>query len=75
MSDKVREQNLYSFYKAKYKGIGNENTTKEEFVKSYEKDVLNSVVQHNHLLTYNAIAKNKNPKLYKVELLHKMSEA
>lgn len=72
MADKVRENNEYLRNKEKYIGVGNADTTRDEFFTNVHRDTLASIAQHDSLLQYNAVAMNE-PKLFvKQSLIKKM---
>lgn len=74
MSDKVREFNQFNLLKSKYLGLGNQDTTRDQFLTRYKKDSLCAIVQHKPLLNYNSIARDQHPELSRVDLLKKMSK-
>lgn len=74
MSDKVRDAQQYHYLKQKYLGLGNPDTTRSQFMSSVQKESLNAIVQHKHLLNYTSIGNEEIPQLYRVKLLKKMAK-
>ncbi|CAI5757265.1 unnamed protein product [Candida verbasci] len=74
MADKIRERNQYNLLKSKYNGIGNSDTTRQEFQTTIYNDSIASLAHHNHLLVYNSIITNKHPLLLKQELIKKLKQ-
>ncbi|KAM3125328.1 hypothetical protein CJJ07_001554 [Candidozyma auris] len=72
MADKVREHNEYLRHKAKYIGVGNADTTREEFFTNVHRDTLASIVLHDSLLTYNSVAMSKHKHLVRRDLIKRM---
>lgn len=72
MADKVREQNEFLFQKSKYIGVGNADTSREEFITNIHRDTLSSIIQHDSLLQYTALATNTPKILLKQQLIKKM---
>lgn len=73
MADKVRETQQYLQQKAKYIGIGNADTTRDEFATQIHRDTLASLAMHKDILMYNSVATNNNPELYRQSLIKKMA--
>ena len=72
MADKIREKNQYALLKQKYQGIGNADTTREEFQTTVYNDTVASLAHHKHLNYYNLIVVNKHPSLMKQEMIKKI---
>ncbi|EDO16255.1 hypothetical protein Kpol_505p32 [Vanderwaltozyma polyspora DSM 70294] len=73
MSDKVRQQQLYQVLKQKYVGLGNEKTTKEEWLTNVNRDTYNSLQGHSASLEYITLGKRASSKRdTKVDLINKM---
>ncbi|WPK23212.1 hypothetical protein PUMCH_000440 [Australozyma saopauloensis] len=72
MADKVRENQQYLRHKAKYIGLGNPETTREEFATQIHRDTLASIAMHKDILMYNSTATNTHPELYRQSLIKKM---
>lgn len=72
MSDKVRENIQYSHLKTKYIGLGDPDTTREEFITNIHRDTYASLVQHEGLLLYNSLALNEPTEVLRVKMLKKM---
>lgn len=72
MADKVREAQQYLRQKTKYIGLGNADTTRDEFATQIHRDTLASIAMHKDLLMYNAVATNTHPEVYRQELIKKM---
>lgn len=66
------ENNEYLRHKAKYIGIGNADTTRDEFFTNVHRDTLASIAQHDSLLMYNAVALNKPKAFVKQDLIKRM---
>lgn len=72
MADKVREKNQYAFLKQKYSGIGNADTSREEFLTTVYNDTVASLAHHKHLNYYNLVVTNKHPNFIKQEMIKKI---
>lgn len=72
MADKVRETHEYLRNKEKYIGIGNADTSRDDFFTNVHRDTLASITQHDSLLTYNAVALNKHKLFVKQDLIKQM---
>ncbi|KAG5421240.1 hypothetical protein I9W82_000330 [Candida metapsilosis] len=72
MADKIREKNQYALLKQKYQGIGNADTTRDEFQTTIYNDTVASLAHHKHLNYYNSIVVNKHPSLMKQEMIKKI---
>ena len=73
---------MYANLKQKHVGIGNENTTKEEWVANVKRDTYHSLLAHSGLLEYTTMARNQSQqgpsytkKQMKWELLNKMGHS
>lgn len=72
MADKIREKNQYALLKQKYPGIGNADTTRDEFLTTTYNDTIASLAHHKHINYYNLIVTNKHPNLMKQEMIKKI---
>lgn len=72
MADKLRENNEFLLHKEKYIGVGNADTSREEFLTNIHRDTLSSIVLHDSLLQYTAVATNTPKVLLKQQLMKKM---
>ncbi|CAD1810826.1 Splicing factor 3B subunit 10 (SF3b10) family protein [Candida parapsilosis] len=72
MADKIREKNQYALLKQKYPGIGNADTTRDEFLTTTYNDTIASLAHHKHINYYNSIVTNKHPNLMKQEMIKKI---
>ncbi|OBA20330.1 hypothetical protein METBIDRAFT_43009 [Metschnikowia bicuspidata var. bicuspidata NRRL YB-4993] len=72
MADKIRENHQYLRQKEIYAGIGNADTSREEFLTNIHRDTLASLAMHENLLMYNSVATNTHPLLLRQELIKKM---
>ncbi|KAG2734942.1 hypothetical protein G9P44_001156 [Scheffersomyces stipitis] len=72
MADKVKEFNDYNRLKAKYIGLGNPDTTREEFLTNVHRDTLSSLSHHDNLVLYNSVVLNKHPELLRQDMIKKM---
>lgn len=75
MADKVKEHNQYIRLKAKYIGLGNPDTTREEFLDNVRKDTYASLGHHQALLLYNSIATGTNREVFRQEMIKKMLDS
>ncbi|CAI4050117.1 hypothetical protein SUVC_14G1820 [Saccharomyces uvarum] len=57
MSEKQRQLKLQKIYKQKYIGLGDENTTREEWQKNVRIDTLNSLQAHSASLEYVSLSR------------------
>ncbi|CCK72018.1 U2 snRNP complex subunit YSF3 KNAG_0I02320 [Huiozyma naganishii CBS 8797] len=75
MSDKQRQRILYNTLKQKYEGLGNENTTREEWLTQVVRDSCASIVLHSGLLEYQSLGPDSQSKhRERLRLLHKMAD-
>lgn len=72
MADKVRESHQFAYQKAKYIGLGNPETTREEFITNIHRDTLATLAMHEGLLAYNSVATNTHRELVRQALIKKM---
>ncbi|EEQ37571.1 putative splicing factor 3B subunit [Clavispora lusitaniae] len=72
MADKVRETHQYLHLKGKYIGLGNADTTRDEFLSNIHRDTLASLAMHDNMLTYQATATNTHPELVRQALIKRM---
>ncbi|SGZ48582.1 CIC11C00000004407 [Sungouiella intermedia] len=72
MADKVRDTHQFLYQKAKYIGLGDADTTREQFITNVQRDTLASVAMHDSLLTYNAVATNTHRELLRQQTIKKM---
>ncbi|ODV77934.1 uncharacterized protein CANTADRAFT_55158 [Suhomyces tanzawaensis NRRL Y-17324] len=72
MADKVKEQNQYHQQKAKYLGLGNPDTTRDEFLTTVHRDTYASLALHSPLLTYTAAAVGQHPEVMRQAMVKKM---
>ncbi|RLV87061.1 hypothetical protein JA9_001134 [Meyerozyma sp. JA9] len=63
MADKVKDARLYAANKARYIGLGDADTPREEFVANVHRDTL---------LTYTAVAMNRSPEVVRQQMIKKM---
>ncbi|CCD25620.1 U2 snRNP complex subunit YSF3 NDAI_0F03020 [Naumovozyma dairenensis CBS 421] len=76
MSDKQREQQQYRTLKQKYVGLGDENTTKDEWLTNVQRDTYNSLQGHAALLEYITLGQEDRVRTkagMRVELIKKMA--
>ncbi|KAH3901366.1 U2 snRNP complex subunit YSF3 SCDLUD_002858 [Saccharomycodes ludwigii] len=59
--------------KEKHIGLGNDNTTPEEWATNVHRDTYNSLINHSGLLEYLSLAKNESKFDAKLQLLKKFS--
>lgn len=71
MADKIRENNQYLFQKAAYPGVGNPDTSRDEFIANIHKDTLASLAMHESSLLYQSVATNTHPELMRQQLIKK----
>ncbi|SCU87788.1 LAFA_0E08812g1_1 [Lachancea sp. 'fantastica'] len=75
MSDKHRQQQVFQVMKQKHLGLGNENTTSEEWVSQVHKDTFYSMASHSGMLEYLALAQGDSSKrITELRLLEKMCD-
>lgn len=72
MADKVRDSHQYVYQKAKYIGLGNADTSREEFLTNVHRDTLASLAMHESLVAYQATATNTHRELVRQQLIKKM---
>ncbi|GMM30575.1 hypothetical protein DAMA08_033200 [Martiniozyma asiatica (nom. inval.)] len=74
MSDK-RERQVYQQMKARYVGLGNADTTREEFISNAKRDTYAALVGNKHMLTHLSVATGKPKQLLHQELIEKMANS
>lgn len=72
MADKVKDARLYAANKARYIGLGDADTSREEFMANIHRDTYASLGQHDSLLTYTAVAMNRSPEVVRQQMIKKM---
>lgn len=74
-SDKQRQKRLYQLQKQKYLGVGNENTTDQEWLANVRRDTYNSLQGHSAMLEYLTLANDSitSKRDMKIALLRKMA--
>lgn len=72
MADKVRDNHLYSVLNAKYAGLGNTETLRDEAMEQMHRDTLASIAMHDNILTYNAVATNTHREIVRQNLIQRM---
>ncbi|KAI3407121.2 hypothetical protein KGF56_000022 [Candida oxycetoniae] len=72
MADKIREKHQYAFLKSKYEGIGNSNTSNDEFQTTVYNDTIASLAHHKHILLYNSIILNQHPEILRQDMIRRI---
>lgn len=72
MADKVRDTHQYLHQKAKYLGLGDADTSREQFLTNVLRDTLAAVAMHDSLLSYNSLATNTHRELLRQQTIKKM---
>lgn len=72
MADKVRDTHQYFYQKAKYIGLGDGDTSREQFLTNVHRDTLAAVAMHDSLLTYNSVATNTHREMLRQQIIKKM---
>lgn len=72
MADKAKESRQYLFQKAKYIGLGDPDTSRDDFLANIHRDTLASVAMHDSLLTYNAVVTNTHREVLRQQTIKKM---
>ncbi|RCK63207.1 hypothetical protein Cantr_09809 [Candida viswanathii] len=72
MADKIKEKNQYHLLKSKYSGVGDADTTSQEFLTTIHNDTISSLAHHQHLLLYNSIVTNEHPHQLKQQFIRKL---
>lgn len=75
MADKIRDHNQYVFQKTKYEGLGNADTSREQFSATAQTDTLAAIALHESLLMYNSTATGTHPMLVRQALIKKAAAA
>lgn len=73
MADKVKEANQYYHLKSKYIGVGNPDTTREEFLSNVRKDTYASLAHHKPLLLYTSLGLGENEETVRQDMIKKMA--
>ncbi|ODV98445.1 hypothetical protein PACTADRAFT_922 [Pachysolen tannophilus NRRL Y-2460] len=68
----IREQQLYENLKTKYIGLGNTDTTREEWMDNVYRDTYANMVMHNPELHHLSIVLNKPQLLTRMSMIEKM---
>ncbi|CCC71113.1 hypothetical protein NCAS_0G02260 [Naumovozyma castellii] len=76
MSDKQRQQHVYQTLKQKHLSLGDENTTKEEWLTNVQRDIYNSIQGHSGLLEYTALNQQglTSSQMLRVSMIKKMAQ-
>lgn len=72
-SENTREKLIYNTLKNKYVGLGDADTTREEFISNIKRDTYSSLVGHDSLLTHLSVSTGKPKALLRNELINKMA--
>lgn len=72
MADKVKDARLYAANKGRYIGLGDPDTSRDEFVTNIHRDTYASIAQHKALLTYTSVAMNRSPEAVRQQMVKKM---
>lgn len=72
MADKVRDTHQYLYQKAKYLGLGDADTSREQFLTNVLRNTLAAVAMHDSLLSYNSLATNTHRELLRQQTIKKM---
>lgn len=72
MADKVKDARLYGANKARYIGLGDADTSREEFLTNMTRDTYALLAQHDSIVHYNAVAMNRSPEVVRQEMIKKM---
>ncbi|CCH60543.1 hypothetical protein TBLA_0D00330 [Henningerozyma blattae CBS 6284] len=74
-SEAQRQKQQYQILKLKYLGLGDESTTKEEWLENIQKDTYYSLQAHSALLEYISLGQHDSSKTEtRIKLLKKMCE-
>ncbi|SCU80232.1 LAMI_0B01310g1_1 [Lachancea mirantina] len=75
MSDKHKEQQLFQTMKHKHLGLGNESTTKEEWMIHVKRDTYYSLLAHSMSVEYLTLSRdNTSKRITEMELINKMCD-
>ncbi|GMG20562.1 unnamed protein product [Ambrosiozyma monospora] len=74
MSDKLRDRQLYEQMKSKHVGVGNADTTREEFISNMKRDTYATLISHSSLLDHLSVSLNKPKRLLHSEMIDKMAK-
>lgn len=74
MADKVKDINQYNLLKSKYIGLGNADTTRDEFLANVNRDTYSSLAQHDSILYYNSVILNEPMGLLRQKMIKKMAD-
>lgn len=72
MADKIKEKNQYHLLKSKYPGVGDPDTTREEFLTTIHNDTVGALAHHHHLLLYNSLITNEHLYQLKQKFIRKL---
>ncbi|ESX00201.1 hypothetical protein HPODL_05188 [Ogataea parapolymorpha DL-1] len=72
MADKIREKQLYEALKSKHIGLGNEETTRTEYISNIKRDTYASLVAHPAMLEFLSNTYNKPRQIVHTEMIEKM---
>ncbi|CAK7892512.1 RDS3 complex subunit 10 [[Candida] anglica] len=72
MADKVRDSHQFNQQKAKYIGLGDPETTRNEFITNIHRDTYASLAQHDDLLLYNSLVTNESTETLRLKMIKKM---
>ncbi|ODV59833.1 U2 snRNP complex subunit YSF3 [Ascoidea rubescens DSM 1968] len=72
MSDKLRDQQLFDHLKSRYIGVGDADTTQDEWISNIKRDTYSSFASHPNLLYYYSISTNQPKALTQFHFINKM---
>lgn len=75
MQANAREEHLYKTMKARYVGLGNADTSRDEFIGNIRRDTYASLIGHDSLLTQLSVGLNQPKKIIQHNMIDKMSKS
>lgn len=69
-----REKKLYNVMKSRYVGLGNADTSREEFAANIKRDTYGSLIGHDSTLSHLSHGLNKSKRQIHNELIEKMGK-
>lgn len=75
MQANAREEHLYKTMKGRYVGLGNADTSRDEFIGNIKRDTYASLIGHDSMLTHLSVGLNQPKKIIQNHMIDKMTKS
>jgi splicing factor 3B subunit 5 len=75
MQTNIKEEQTYKMLKGRYVGLGNADSTREEFIANIKRDTYSSLIGHDSLLTQLSVGLNRPKEIIKHDFIDKMAKS